>query len=298
MTAEQLQRWLQAGPRVLDGAMGSELHRLGGRAADTLWGVGTLLEQPELIREVHRSYAAAGAEALTTATFRIAPFSLRTMGLQDRADELATRAVALAREAAGEVDPPPLVFASQTTLADCYRPDLVPDDATLVQEHAATATALATAGADALLLETFNTVNEAAVACEAAATTGLPIIVSFTCLADGRLLSGEDVAAAAAKVSRPGVVAIGVNCTRVPDLIVALNRIAAATDRFLVAYANNAWFAADSPWLEAEATSPERFAVWTRAWLAAGARLVGGCCGTNADHIAKVAAEVRRWRAR
>ena len=61
-----------------------------------------------------------------------------------------------------------LVFASQTTLEDCYRPDLVPDDDTLRREHAATAAALAAAGADALLLETFNTVREARIAVEAA----------------------------------------------------------------------------------------------------------------------------------
>lgn len=296
MTVEQVRRWLQAGPRVLDGAMGSELHRLGGQAADTLWGVGTLLEQPDLIRDVHRSYVAAGAEALTTATFRIAPFSLRNMGIEERTAELADTAVRLARSAAADGQPAPLVFASQTTLADCYRPDLVPDDEVLAREHAATAAALAAAEPDALLLETFNTVHEARIACEAATSTGLPVIVSFTCLAGGRLLSGEDVAAAAAAVSLPGVVAVGVNCTRVPDLMASLNRVAAATDRQLAAYANNAWFAEDSPWLEAEAATPERFAVWARAWLAAGARLVGGCCGTTADHIAQVADEVRRWR--
>ena len=296
MKVEQFRRWLETGPRVLDGAMGSELHRLGGQAADTLWGVGTLLEQPELIREVHRRYVAAGAEALTTATFRIAPYSLRNLGLEDRTGELARLAVELARSGADEAEPPPLVLASQTTLADCYRPDLVPDDETLAREHAATATALAGAGADALLLETFNTVHEARIACEAATATGLPVLVSFTCLARGRLLSGEDVAEAAVAVSRPGVVAVGVNCTRVPDLMAALNRVAAATDLALAAYANNAWFAEDSPWLEAEVTSPARFAVWARAWMAAGARLVGGCCGTTAEHIAHVSREVRRWR--
>jgi len=296
VSGERLQDWLRGGPRVLDGAMGSELHRLGGQAAGTLWGVGTLMEQPDLVHEVHRRYVAAGAEALTAATFRIAPYALRALGLEARAGELAAAAVGLAREAAAAADPPPLVFASQTTLEDCYRPDLVPDAPTLLREHAATAAALAAARPDALLLETFNTTHEARAACAAATATGLPVLVAFTCLPGGRLLSGEDVGAAAAAVTQPGVVAVGVNCTRVPDLMAALNRVAAATPLPVAAYANNAWFAADSPWLEAEEASPEQFGVWARAWMAAGARLVGGCCGTTAEHIAAVAREVRHWR--
>ncbi|HQT93151.1 MAG TPA: homocysteine S-methyltransferase family protein [Thermoanaerobaculaceae bacterium] len=291
MTPAEARAWLTGGTRVLDGATGSELLRRGVAAAGRMWGVGALVEDPGSVRALHREYAEAGAQALTAATFRVAPYALRGAGMEDRAGELALLAVRLAREGAAEAGRDALVFASQTTLEDCYRPDLVPADDTLSREHAATADILARARPDALLLETFNTAREARIAATAAATTGLPVIVSFVCRR-GMLLSGEEPGDAAAAVCIPGVVAVGVNCTAVEDVLPALVRIAASTPLPLVAYANNAWHAADSPWLAAEPVPPEGFARTAGSWAAAGARLVGGCCGTGPDHIAAIAARL------
>ena len=236
MTPEELAAWLRT-PRVLDGAMGSELLRRGVESADVLWGVGALLMAPERVRDVHRDHAAAGAEALTAATFRVAPHSLGRHGLGERAADLAKRAVACAREA---------VIASA-----------------------------------------------------AAVSTGLPVLVCFACLPGSKLLSGEDVATAATAVAGiPGVVAVGVNCTTVRETRPALLRMAEATALPLVAYANNAWHAADSSWLAAQETSPEHYARAALTWVAAGARLVGGCCGTTPPHIAAVAGALHREQQR
>ena len=296
MTPHDLARWLDGGPRTLDGAMGSELLRRGVMAAAKLWGVGALIEAPHAVRQLHHAYAAAGADALTAATFRVAPYALRRIGVPHRARELAALAVRLARDGASEAGREALVFASHTTLEDCYRPDLVPDEPTLAHEHARTAAALADSGADGLLLETFNTIREARAATEAAASTGLPVIVCFTCVAGGRLLSGEDAREAAAVVSRPGVVAVGVNCTTCAALPEALARVSAGTTLPLVAYANNAFFATDSTFLAAQPLSPAAYAAQAATWAAAGARLVGGCCGTNPAYIAAVASQFRRGR--
>ena len=289
MTPEALSQWLAERPRVLDGGLGSELLRRGVASAGRLWGVGALLDDPAAVGGLHRDYAAAGAEALTAATFRVAPYSLRRLGLEGMAAELARRAVGLARDGAADAARPALVFAAWTTLEDCYRPDLAPDDATVEREHAATASALAASGADALLLETFNTVREACAAVRAATATGLAVVVAFACREGGRLLSGEDAGEAAAAVAVPGVAAVGVNCTRRVDMMPALVRVAAATDRPLVAYANDAWFADDAQWLAATPAQPGSYGRCALAWTAAGARLVGGCCGTTPEHIAAVA---------
>ncbi|MGD1148243.1 MAG: homocysteine S-methyltransferase family protein [Thermoanaerobaculaceae bacterium] len=294
MTPDEMREWLAERPRVMDGATASELLRRGVAAAARLWGVGALLEAPDAVRGLHRDYAAAGAEALTAATFRVAPYSLRGADLETRASELAALAVRLAREGSRDAGREALVLTSQATLEDCYRPDLVPDDETLRREHAATAALLAAAGPDALLLETFNTVREARIAAEAAAATGLPVLVSFACTAGGHLLSGEDVRDAAVAVSVPGVAAVGVNCTAVQVLSSGLGRIAEVTRLPLIAYANNAWHADDAPWLAAVPLCPERYAACALAWAAAGARLVGGCCGTSPEHIAAVAALLQR----
>ena len=293
MTPAELRTWLERRPSVLDGAMGSELLRRGFTAAQRLWGVGVLLDAPDAVREVHRDHLAAGAEALTAATFRVAPYSLRRHGLEGRAAELAATAIRVARAAVAEAGAEALVLASMTTLEDCYRPDLVPGDATLIREHAATAALLAAARPDALLLETFNTVREAAIAARAAVATGLPTFVCFTCTEGGRLLSGEDAADAAHALDHAGVGAVGVNCTRVSDVMAVLVRLAAATDLPLVASANDAFFAADSQFLAAEPGGPAAYGRCALAWCAAGARLVGGCCGTTPAHVAAVAAAVR-----
>ncbi len=286
MTPDRLTRWLTRGlPRVLDGGMGSELLGRGVASAGRLWGVGALLEAPDEVRRIHHDYAAAGADALTACTFRVAPHSLGRNGLAERAGELAKLAVRLAREGASQAGRECLVMASQTTLEDCYRPDLVPDEATLTAEHSRTSEILAAAGADVLLLETFNTVREAAIAARAAAATGLGVIVSFVCRLRGMLLSTEDAGEAATALHLPGVVALGVNCTAINDVPAALRRLAAGTSLPLVAYANNAWFAQDSLFLRAAPVAPEIYAAHAEDWLGLGVRLVGGCCGTSPAHV-------------
>jgi len=294
MTPVELAQWLAGGPRVLDGAMASELLRRGVSSAARSWGVGALLDDPAAVRTLHREHAQAGAEALTAATFRVAPYSLRKAGLESRAESLARLAVRLARTGAAEAQRETVVFASQTTLEDCWRPDLVPDDGVLEREHARTVALLAAAGADALLLETLNTIREARIATSAATATGLAVVVSFACREGGRLLSGEDAADAAAAVTLPGVTAVGVNCTALRDLMPALVRVAAGTRLPLVAYGNDAFSDSDSPWLAGEPVGPARFASCLLACAAAGARLVGGCCGTTPAYTAALVAALGR----
>ena len=287
---EAFAAWLRARPRLLDGAMGSELLRRGVASAATLWGVGALIHDPQAVRRVHEDYVACGCDVLTANTFRVAPYALRRLARYPAPAALAETAVQLARQAAEKAPKPVAVLASMTTLEDCYRPDLVPDNATLQREHQRTAALLAQAGPDGLLLETFNTIREAVAACQAATATGLPVVVSFACQSGGRLLSGEPASAAARAVSLPGVAAVGVNCTRLADLMPALVQMASATELPLVAYANNGWYDEASPHLAAPRVPPERYARCLLGCVAAGARLVGGCCGTGPEEIAALSA--------
>lgn len=278
---------------VLDGAIGSELIRRNAGGAYRLWGVGALLEAPDAVRALHADYARTGADLLTAATFRVSPYALRRNGLDDRAHELAALAVRLLRLGAGDAGRRVLALGAMTTLEDCYRPDLVPPDDVLAREHRATAELLVEAGADGLLLETFNTIREASIAARVATHSGLPVIVSFACRADGRLLSGEDPAHAARAVSVPGVVAVGVNCTSCAAIPNVLRRLASGTVLPLAAWANNGWAAADSSWLAAPRLSPPELAAAAQEWVAAGARLVGGCCGTGPEDIAAMVVSLR-----
>src|SRR6266851_4146244 len=185
-------------PVLLDSAMGTELERRGMRSDLPLWSARALLEAPELVLTIHRENVAAGAELLTANTFRTHRRTLEREGRGDRAAELTWSAVALARRAAGEGGRPVFVAGSLSPLEDCYRPDLVPDPGALEREHGEQARSLASAGVDAILVETQNNVAELAAAVRAAKATGLPVVASMITDGDGRLLSRESIGAAAA----------------------------------------------------------------------------------------------------
>lgn len=266
-------------PLVLDGATGTELERRGVRSALPLWSSHALLEAPDVLAEIHADYVRAGVDALTAASFRTQRRTLARAGLAERAAELTARAVALAR-AAGEV----LVLGSAPPLEDCYRPDLVPDDATLAREHLEHAQNLARAGVDGVLVETHNTTREAVAALRAAAELGLPAIVSFVCDAQARLLSGEPLIAALAAVVPEDPLAVSVNCLP-PTAVPASLAVLSGTNLCFGVYANLGAPGATSDAPRGGDCSPRAYAEHVQQWVAAGATLVGGCCGTTPEHL-------------
>jgi S-methylmethionine-dependent homocysteine/selenocysteine methylase len=274
---------------LLDAALGTELARRGAPSAPPLWSARAVLERPDLIVAIHRENVGAGAEVLTAGTFRTQPALLGAA-----AREATRRAVALARAAAAE-RPGVLVAGSIAPVADCWRPDLVPPDAELARLHALHAEALAEAGADLLLLETFGTAREWLAAARAAAATGLAVVACATTREDGSLLSGEPLGEAArALLALPSPpAALGVNCVPARRLAASLARLAETAPGLpLAAYGNAGLPLDEEAGLFAEPISPEEYAAVAERWIALGARLVGGCCGTGAGHVAAVASRL------
>jgi S-methylmethionine-dependent homocysteine/selenocysteine methylase len=273
-------------PLILDGATGTELEARGVRSELPLWSTHALLEAPDVLAAIHRDYARAGAEALTAASFRTQRRTLERAGLGSRAAELCAQAAELARRAGDEV----YVLGSAPPLEDCYRPDRVPADQSLRREHGEHAANLAAAGVDAILAETHNSVREARAAVHAAAQAGLPAIVSFVCGAGARLLSGEPLALALDAVAPLEPVAVGVNCLPPSAVEDCLEILAAAGIPFGV-YANLGAPGAEPGAARSDACSPDEYAAHAQVWLRAGARFVGGCCGTTPAHVRAVATQ-------
>jgi len=277
---------LAAGPPLLlDSAMGTELERRGLALPAPLWSARALIEDPGLVFAVHRENAAAGAELLTANTFRTSPRAVGAAGLRGRARELTALAVSLAQQAAAGAGRSVWVGGSIGPVEDCYRPDLVPSDNELESEHAEHAWNLADAGADLLWIETMNTIRELRIAAEAAAETGLPVAACMVTDGRGSLLSGEPLeeAASAALAVRPA--ALGVNCVAVELIGEEIGRLApVAPETPLVAYAN----------ILSSGDSPEAYARRALDWAAAGARIVGGCCGTRPEHVAAIGRGLNR----
>jgi len=288
MAYTPIDRKLSAGQSVLlDGGLGTEILRCGGVGEVGLWAVAPLLNAPDSLRQIHETYVAAGAEVLTTATFRTSARSLAAIGRAADADRLTRAAVRIAQEARerSRADRSVAIAGSLAPVGDCYRPAEVPSDDVLLAEHRTQARCLADAGVDLLLAETMNTVREARAALVAGLETGLPTWVSLVCGDGARLLSGETLKQAADALMPLAPAALLVNCStpeRTTDAIAALRGPHTVP---LGAYANNGEPDADTGWRFNGQFPPARYASAARGWLELGARIIGGCCGTTPEHI-------------
>jgi S-methylmethionine-dependent homocysteine/selenocysteine methylase len=282
----QFRERLRVGPTILlDAAMGTELQRRGADTRLPLWSARPLVESPDLVSAIHREEVEAGAEVLTANTFRTHGRTLAKGGLKKRSRELTALAVRLAREAADTAGRQVFVAGSLSPLEDCYRPDLVPEDAALEREHREQAESLTEARVDLILLETHNTVRELVAATRAAKATGLPVIASMVTDGTGRLLSGEPIEDAVRALEKIEPDAISVNCVPARRLAFDLSRLVdAAWDVPLGAYGNLGIPEDERGWRFTNELSPDAYAETARRWLTLGARLVGGCCGTTAAH--------------
>lgn len=265
---------------ILDGPIGSLLADRGVATPPPLWSAAALASAPAVVRDLHREYAAAGARIHTANTFRTRQ---RQAGAQW--ETLTRLAVQLAREAVPQGH---LVAGSLAPLEDCYRPDLSPRDPR--PEHRAMARALAAAGVDLLLCETFPHVGEALIAVEEAAATGLPVWLALTAGPDGSLLTAKVVGEGARAAASRGARAVLVNCTAasltLPYVEAIGEQLAGAVP--FGAYANaggadEGWGAADDP------AAVARYLDFARAWVDCGATITGSCCGTGPAHIAALA---------
>jgi len=279
---------------ILDGAMGSVLYDRGvflNVCYDAL-----VLEEPELVRQVHADYVAAGAEILETNTFGANPVKLSAFGLEERTEEINREAVRLAREAA---DGRAHVLGAIGPLGV----RLEPWGPTAVDEakghFARQIDALLDAGADGLLLETFADLHEILTALETArARTALPIFAQVTVGTDGRTAFGTEAVEAARALAETGADVVGLNCSVGPaGMLEAIERISEAVDVPLSALPN-AGLPREVGDRKMYLASPEYMARYGRRLAELGVRFLGGCCGTTPEHTAQLVRVVRGMQPR
>lgn len=273
---------------LLDGGTGTELQRRGVHTGLPLWSTQALLKSPQIVKEVHRDYALAGSEIIRTNTFRSNKRTLDKANIGDRDFELTKLAGDLVREGIAEADVDCEIYigGSQAPLEDCYCPDLVPDKKDLILEHDRWSQTLAEAGVDFIFLETFNKILEAKIAFEAANKTGLPVAISFVCTKDAKLLSGESLEDAVKTVEPLKPFAILINCMSPDSITTVMPKLHQVTSLPVGGFGNGIGHADDDQgWLFEGGSPVESYCKHVQAWLEAGAKLVGGCCGTNPEYI-------------
>ena len=295
----------ERGTLVLDGGMATELERRGADLRDPLWSAKVLVEDPDLIREVHRSYFAAGADVATSASYQASFEGLADRGFdRDRAGGLLRRSVELAREAAeafdggrylvaGSVGPYGAVLGNGAE----YTGDYDRDEDELVLFHQPRLEALAAAAPDVFAVETIPSIVEARALVRALERVPeVPAWVSFSCRDGAHTCDGTPFEeAVTVATSASSVVAVGVNCTS-PMHVTSLVEIAAArTDRPVVCYPNRGafWDPVRKAWMDPP-RQDARPLLRPAEWREAGASLIGGCCGTTPEDIAAMTAALGR----
>jgi len=274
---------------LLDGAMGTELFRRGVSTRLPIWSAQALIESPQLVRDIHVDYIRSGAEIITTNTFRTTSRALGKKGLSERAKELTFLAVRLAKQARNEsADKSVWIAGSVAPLEDCYEPHLIPDSETAYVEHSEFIAWLVQAGVDLILIETMNTIQEAIAAARAAEMHRLPIFISWTCAADGRILNGESIDQGVLSVEPYNPAAFLVNCTPSKDVPSALRRMHNVSRLPIGAYANVGKAEPIFGWEFTHELDPSAYVREAESWIHEGAKIVGGCCGTTPEHIVEL----------
>jgi homocysteine S-methyltransferase len=286
--------------QILDGGMGRELQRIGAPFRQPEWSALALLEGPEFVVQAHRSFIDAGAEVITTNSYAVVPFHLGEERFAGRGRELAALAGKLARQAAEGHSV--RVAGSLPPALGSYRPDLFTHDRSVAIHK--TLIAGLSPHVDFWLAETQSSIAEIEAAAEALQGEDKPLWISFTLaddpdetLPEPALRSGEPVADAVRVAERLGAEAVLFNCSQ-PEVMasaLAVARQSATRALRLGVYAN-----AFPPQRKTAAANEEldelrpevtetAYVEWARQWVAAGASIVGGCCGIGPNHIAGLA---------
>ena len=200
-------------PVLLDGGMGRELRFRGVEILTSIWSANGLVVAPDVVRDIHRDYIAAGADVITTNTYGIIRQELAKEGIAHRFAELNDLACRLAVEARDEATRDVWIAGSLPPLNGSYRPDRVLPWETIVPLYAEQAALLAP-HVDLFLCETMSSAAEGLAAATAACATGKPVWISYTLHDDhsGRLRSGESVAEAVRALGDLPVSGILANC--------------------------------------------------------------------------------------
>jgi homocysteine S-methyltransferase len=284
-------------PVVLDGGLSTVLEEQGADLSGSLWTARLLAEEPERIAAAHRAFFDAGSRVATTASYQASVEGLVAAGHdEDDARQLIRRSVTIAREVAQEF-PGALVAASVgpygAFLADGseYRGRYDVTAARLREFHGPRLELLAEAGPDLLAVETIPDADEAEVIVELLDEIGVPAWFSYS-VRGSRTSAGQPLVAAYGVLrSCRSLVAAGVNCSDQADVLRAAECAVAVTGLPAVAYPNRggAWDADSKTWAYGEPLDLDL----VPAWLDAGVRLLGGCCGNGPADIARLADRTR-----
>ncbi|HDZ11489.1 MAG TPA: bifunctional homocysteine S-methyltransferase/methylenetetrahydrofolate reductase [Bacteroidetes bacterium] len=269
---------------VADGAMGTALYGRGipfSRSFEEL-----NLSNPELVKDIHRGYASAGAELHETNTFGANRIRLAPHGLDRLVSEINRAGVKIAREAVGGEK---WLLGSVGPLGKILKPvgKIDPEEAReIFREQIA---ALVEGGVDLIILETFTDLREITQALLAAKDVDdVPVIAQMTFTEEGKSLMGDKPAEVVRKLRELGAEIVGANCSVGPQGIYEIMEIMAQADAGYLSAMPNAGMPKMIEGWYMYLSSPEYMAQYARRTVEIGVNIIGGCCGTTPEHIRQI----------
>lgn len=279
------------GTLVLDGGTGSELRRRGMALSESTWSGLASLVQFDLLRSIHTDYIAAGADVITANTFATARFVLEAAGHADDFARINARSVDAAREARDLSGRNVAIAGSISCFPPRFDVHAYPDERTERAAYRELAETLAAAGVDLLVLEMLQETRHAPLACEAAGAVGLAVWLGVSCrVGAGGTLVGFDFPLVPLGECLEAVLpfspaAVNVMHSPAAAIAPALREVRAHWRGTLGAYPEIGDGTPHVP----HAVSAEGLGALALGWMADGARIVGGCCGTTPEHVRALA---------
>ena len=285
---------------LLDGSIGQELVKRAGKKPTAMWSTAVLIDQPNLVREVHNDYFSAGASVATTNTYPVLKDRLEREGLADQIETLWARAVETAC-AARNAHGVGRVAGAIGPLVASYRPELCPPAAEAEALYADIVAALAP-NVDVFILETMCSADQAEGLLRATGKTDTPswLAVSVDDFNGKTLRSGEPLEALKPVLDRHKPDAVLINCAR-PEAVNEGLEILKDFGLPFGAYANGFTkitdgFLTEAPTVDAlqerQDLDPKAYATHAMGWVAQGASIIGGCCEVGPAHIAEIAKQL------
>ena len=304
--AALLTRLMSDNLTVLDGAIGSELQRRGVPMNDKAWCGMANTSHPDVVLSVHEDYIRAGCDIITTNTFATSRHVLESTTLKDRVREVNEQAVSLAKNARLRFPDRDILIAGSMSCMPGMGSTTLPSGDRAFENYREQAQILASSGVDLILCEELITVDNAKTVLRAAKTTGLPIFAGFSAqMTKGGKLVNKSVGALTegcdgipleqlvTESMTVGGDAAGIMHTTVEAVAPALETLKTVWSGPTYCYPESG-MARYPNWDFAHTIGPDEFAGQADVWIRAGAKMLGGCCGTGPEHISALVQEIAR----
>jgi len=289
---------------LIDGAMGTQIRARGYEVPShhsSIWSAQALMDNPHIVKEIHKDYISAGAEIITTNNYAVTQNLLERENLGHRLEELTSLSIDIAREAKKESGKNIKIAASLPPLDTSYRPDLV-GDITSIEKKYMEIVDIVKDRVDLIIIETMSSSMEASGALSACAKADIEVWLGYTLqgIRKNILPSGENLIDAINKVKHFNISAYVINCSSANITTEAIKLLSNEIDKPFGGYANSVNVSqiinSENEVDNAENMQVEHqqlinaldYSVIVKNWIDDGATIVGGCCGTSPEHIKKI----------